>query len=354
MNIKELLTAKYIFFLALLVICIYFISQAKEVALLFFGAYVITCSLNPLVDKLSKKIKRGAAAGTVVLVASLIALLFFVPILVISVKEALLFVDNIPERMDNAKRFLMNTYLSGAPLISYLNLDEITANTTSIAKNVLSSSINFTKSFTEAVAIGLSIIMVVFYLLYDKKIIEAKFLTFFPAKLRHRVKEILTAIENKVGGYVIAQGLSMAVVGIFTAIGLSLFKIKYAIVLGLISGLLDIIPIVGPILSFGLSALVAVQNGWIYLIPVIIINVCAQWISNQIVRPLVFGRFMDMHPLLIIFAFLIAAKFLGVWGVILAPAIASLFTVLIDELYLKTLNEKEDEMYPCIETKNEQ
>lgn len=69
--------------------------------------------------------------------------------------------------------------------------------------------------------------------------------------------------------------------------------------------------------------------------------------SNNFVRPLVFGKFLDLHPIIIIFAFLIAAQFLGVWGVILSPAIAALLLTLFDELYLKTINskykDKEDE-----------
>ena len=55
-------------------------------------------------------------------------------------------------------------------------------------------------------------------------------------------------------------------------------------------------------------------------------------------RPVVFGKFMDMHPLFVIFSLLVGGKFGGLLGLIFAPAIAAIISVLIDELYLKTIN----------------
>ena len=77
------------------------------------------------------------------------------------------------------------------------------------------------------------------------------------------------------------------------------------------------------------------------LLLTVFVYLAAQWISNNFVRPLVFGKFLDLHPIIIIFSFLIAAQFLGVWGVILSPAIAALLLTLFDELYLKTINSKQ-------------
>ena len=76
---------------------------------------------------------------------------------------------------------------------------------------------------------------------------------------------------------------------------------------------------------------------WIVVIALVIF-LGVQQISNNIVRPVVFGKFMDLHPLVIIFALLVGGKFGGLLGLILAPAIAAIISVLIDELYLKTIN----------------
>jgi len=343
MNFKQYLTVKNIFFAALLVLSVYFIIQIKEIALLFFGSYVIACSLNPLVDKLSKKMNRAVAAGIVVITTTLTAALFFVPIFIVSIRETIAFAEGLPERIIGVKEFLAHTTINNISLLSMINLDDLVKNTSDIAKNVVSRGFDVTITITAGIAIGFTALMIVFYFLLDKSTIEKRFIRFFPMNIREKTEHILKTIETKVGGYIIAQGLSMTIVGVFTAVGLSILKIKYAIVLGLIAAILDIIPIVGPILAYIIGTLVGLPKGWIFIILIGVVYAAAQWISNQIARPLVFGKFMDMHPLLIIFAFLVAAKFLGVWGVILAPAIASLFTVLIDELYLKTIDSESEE-----------
>ena len=163
----------------------------------------------------------------------------------------------------------------------------------------------------------------------------------FPPKLKNKAKEVYENIEKKVGGYVIAQILSMSTVAICTAIGLLMLRVEYAVLLGLIAGILDIIPIIGPTLALILGVLFAIQQGWGVVLLTIIVYLAAQWLSNNLIRPLVFGKFLDLHPIIIIFAFLISAQFLGVWGVILSPAIAALLITLFDELYLKTINKKE-------------
>ena len=65
-----------------------------------------------------------------------------------------------------------------------------------------------------------------------------------------------------------------------------------------------------------------------------------QQISNYVVRPVLFGKMMSLHPLMIFLALFLAQQFLGFWGVILSPAIAATVCVLIDELYLKPINLK--------------
>jgi len=104
---------------------------------------------------------------------------------------------------------------------------------------------------------------------------------------------------------------------------------------------LDIIPVIGATIAVSIALYTAFSGGLFYVILTFIIMMIAQWLQNQIFRPLLFGKFMDTHPLLIIISLLIGAKFLGFWGVVLAPAIASIVCVLVDELYIKPINKKE-------------
>lgn len=165
----------------------------------------------------------------------------------------------------------------------------------------------------------------------------------FPVNYKKRVREVYEAIETKVGGYVTAQILSMATVAIFTAFGLAILKIDYAVLLGLIAGICDIVPIVGPTLALISGVACAISHGPIAIVLTILVYLCGQWISNNFVRPLVFGKFLNLHPVIIIFSFLIAAQFSNVWGVILAPAVAATVLTVFDELYIKTINENKQD-----------
>ena len=152
------------------------------------------------------------------------------------------------------------------------------------------------------------------------------------------VGEILETVSKKIGGYVIAQVVTMTSVGLIFTIALLLMKVEYAVVLGLITGVLDIIPVIGPVIAFIISLAVCWNLGAPTLIGIIIAYLFAQWAENNLVRPYVFGKFLDLHPLVIFFSLFVTAKFLGLIGVIFAPAIAATICVLVDELYIKNLD----------------
>jgi len=331
---------KYILFLIVAIVFIWIISQIKGVALIFFGSFVIASSLNPIVDKLSKKIPRVFATILVISVAIFLIFVVFVPVGIAAFKEIKSLILMIPNLVYDFSNWLGTHSFMGHKLSTYINYNDISNNASQLAGNILDKSWNITLGIIDAVTVSLSMIMVIFYLIYEKNQINLSTLKLFPPKLKERASEIIIAIESKVGGYVFAQILSMSTVGFLTMVGLFFCKIEYALLLGVIAGILDIIPIVGPTIALLLGISVALTKGAIWIIPTIAVYLIAQWVSNQLVRPIVFGKLMELHPLIVLFSFFIAAQFLGVWGVILAPAIAATLLTLFDELYIKTINEK--------------
>ena len=161
--------------------------------------------------------------------------------------------------------------------------------------------------------------------------------------MKEKASDILSNISNKVGGYVRAQILSMAAVGVMMAIVLVILGIEYSTLLGLISGILDIIPILGPTIALAIIILVAYPVGIIKIVLIIAGFLLVQQISNYVVRPVLFGKLMELHPLMIFLSLFLAEQFLGFWGVILSPAIAATVCVLIDELYIIPMNLKAKE-----------
>ena len=119
-----------------------------------------------------------------------------------------------------------------------------------------------------------------------------------------------------------------------------ILRVEYAVLLGFISAILDLVPIVGPVLSGVLILLIAFPKGWIVAIIALSSLFVGQFVENNWAKPYFFAKYMDLHPLIVIFSFVIAAKFLGVVGVLIAPAIAAVVVTLFEEIYVKTMNDE--------------
>ena len=155
---------------------------------------------------------------------------------------------------------------------------------------------------------------------------------------KEKAGNILYNITSKVGNYVRAQALSMITVGVMVTIMVAIMGIDYPILLGLVSGICEIIPVLGPLIAIGFIVAIAFPLGFTKIIISIVLFLVIQQISNYIIRPFLFGKFMKLHPITILVAVFVAEEFLGVWGVILSPALAAMICVLIDELYLSNIN----------------
>lgn len=339
MLFREILTVKNIVFLILVFILLKFLPQVNDIVMLFFACFVLACSMLPMVNILDKKTKNRTVSTLIVITVSVVLLLAFVlPVLTITIEQISVFIQALPSRISEVQAFFQNFNFAGHNISEYITLNNVISNGDDIAKGILSQSLNLTMSFFQGIIIFIAVITVLFYLLKDSAYMKSKFLEFFPEKLKDKAENIVIKISEKVGGYVIASIISGAAIWLLISIALLIMRVEFAFSLGLISGVLDIIPVLGPTIALALIILSAYKKGAIVVALSILIFLGVQQISNNIVRPVVFGKFMDLHPLVIIFALLVGGKFGGFLGLILAPAIAAIVTVLIDELYLKTIN----------------
>ncbi len=337
---KRFWTSKNIIFTVLVIALLLVFPKIVGILMLFFGSYVIACALNPFVTKLMNKMSRPLASSIVMFSSILAIIALFIPIFFVAFKEIKTFMVTLPDKITEFANFLMNFKINGSKLPDMIDVDAILNNSSDVAQNVVNHSLTITAGIIQAVVILVAMTMIVYYILIDKAYLKAKFLEFFPPDLKDKAQDILSTISSKVGKYVRAQILSMVAVGIMVSIVLVIFRVEYSTLLGLISGILDIIPILGPSIALGVILLVAYPLGLTKLILIVLGFLAVQQISNYVVRPVLFGKMMSLHPLMIFLALFLAQQFLGFWGVILSPAIAATVCVLIDELYLKPINLK--------------
>lgn len=341
MIFKDILTTKNVVFILLLLILLKVLPAVSDIVMLFFACFVLSCSLLPVVQQLDKKIKnRSLSTGIVISGAVILTLAFIMPIFMVTFEQISNFLQTIPAKIDEVHSFINTFSFNGQHLSQYIDFQNIIGNSNDLAQSILSQSVNITVGFAQGIIVFIAVVTIMFYMLKDTVYMKNKFIEFFPEKIKAKAEDIINKIAAKVGGYVIATIISCTAIWLLIALILAVLRVEYSFSLGLIAGVLDIIPVVGPTIALTLIVLTAFKKGLIIVAVAIILFLGVQQLSNNVIRPIVFGKFMELHPLVIIAALLIGGKFGGLIGLIFAPAIAAIVTVLIDEIYLKTINKK--------------
>ena len=339
MNTKVLSFRNVVTFLLVLAI-VALALYSLDILIILFASFVVTCAITPLINKLEKYIPRIWAVAVVLLALILSSVLILVPLITIIVKEAAGFIDTFPNLIDNMDKILDIKFFDHS-LAEMLTLDSLKDTMVQNAKGLVENSITAGKWVASFLTSIIAISITVFYLALDEKRIKDKFIEFFPSKDKKTASNILDNISSKVGNYILAQGIAMIFVGVITAIGLLILKNPHALLLGFITCIFDIIPVIGPSVAIGIGLISSIYGGFGYILITFVVYIVAQFAQNQFLRPIVFGKLMNMHPLVIIVALLVCSRIFGFWGIVLAPAIASVVCVLVDELYLNRINHRQ-------------
>lgn len=336
---KKHFSGKNVLFFVIMILFLVFLCRIKDIAILFFASYVISCSLNPFVDKLSKKMSRSLASGIVLLGSLSVLSLFLIPIIATGGQQIKSFLSVLPEHVDTFKSFILSLPFIASKNISQLDLGDLVSSASGVTTDVVTKSISFSKDIATGLVYFLAACIIIYYFMADRESINKAYLSLFPEELKNRAQNIIESISQKIGGYVVAQIATMTSVGLIVMIGLFIIRVDYALILGLITGLFDIVPVVGPAVAFIIIMLTVFKSGPITIGLAILVFVFAQWAENNLVRPYIFSKFLNIHPLIIYFFLFLTAQYLGLVGVVFAPAIAATVCVLIEELYIKSINE---------------
>ena len=335
--IQKHLTSKNITFCIIAILFIFLIIQISEVAIMFFASFVIACSLEPLVNKLEGKFKRNIACAIVLIGSILLVCAFFIPIFIIGGHEIGQFAESFPKYIDNIKEFIISNHWISKANLTKVDIGGVLSSVSGTTSQIITDALTAGKNIGSAFIYLIVSILIIYYFMVDKETVKSGVLRLFPVSMRERTGEIFDTIAQRSGGYIIAQIVTMASIGIVITIGLLIMRNEYALLLGLMSAIFDIIPVVGPTIAFLICMVVVYKSGPMMMVVMAVIFAVAQLIENNFVRPYVFSKFLNLHPLIIYLFLFIAAKYMGVLGVIFAPAIAATVVVLIEEVYIKNM-----------------
>jgi predicted PurR-regulated permease PerM len=245
------------------------------------------------------------------------------------VRQARQFWLALPDMFDRAQEFLIQTGL----LQQHLTLKE------AVQHAPVSSGGEAFGTVFEAIAgvVGgvfgfITILILTFYLLVESAQLREMLLRLFPSQRRARVDAVARDITVKVSAWLGGQLLLGAIIGVSSAVGLWLLGIPFFYVLALISGVGELIPLVGPILSaipaLAVAATISVQK----VVLVLIFFVVQQQLENHVLVPKIMSRQVGVSAVTVIVSLLIGGKLLGILGALLAVPTVAILLVVLGEL----------------------
>jgi len=178
----------------------------------------------------------------------------------------------------------------------------------------------------------LAIIVISFYLSVMKKGIESLLSSVLPEKYESYAIGLWKRSEIQVGRWLQGQLLISLLVGLLVYVGLSVMGVKFALVLGILAMLLEIVPVAGPILAALPAIALAFLQSPSLGIWVIVLYTVIQQVESHVILPLVLGKTTGLNPVVVIMALLIGFNLAGIVGAILAVPIATIIVEVIDDM----------------------
>ncbi|MDO8949311.1 MAG: AI-2E family transporter [Actinomycetota bacterium] len=299
----------------------------------FMLAIVIVYLFRTPVAMLERRgLKRGLAVGICYAAAAvflIIAGLFIVPPLVSQVGE---FVQAFPAYYGRAFTLWQQLQTQFNAIVvpdwanqALLNLqDTISKQALAWSSTIAGRVFSVGSGAVSFLFNGFLAIVVGFWILKDLGAIKREVVLLAGPKRRDEASVISAKVSNVLGGYLRGQAVVSAATAVFVTIGLSIFGVPYALVLGLLAGVLNIIPWFGPLIAEVIAAIAAAfVSPWLALAAVLVIA-GAQQLTDIFVTPRVMSEQVDLHPLLVIFSLLAGSALAGFVGMLLAIPVAAI------------------------------
>lgn len=305
---------------------LYLLYLIRDILMILLVVFVISIALEPLVNKLAKQGVPKALSVIVLYFAFLIILGFFiyfvVPPVIVQMKE---FALNIPYSTEKLSKINLSDTTS--------TINQLINSFTSKAAPITGGLVNAVISVFGGVVSAITVFVLTFYTVVESDSLRASLSRIIPVEKRDKLTLTLKRVSEKLGGWLQGQLTLMLIIGLVDGVALWILGIGFSLTLGILAGLLEVIPVIGPVLAAVTAVFVAFITGapiWKILVAVLIF-VLVQQLENQILVPKIMQRAVGLSPVAVILAILIGNKLLGIGGAILAVPIAAGIQVFIEE-----------------------
>jgi predicted PurR-regulated permease PerM len=304
-------------------------------------AGVLFYLLRPFVNLLSKKMPRSLS----ILILYLTAIgLITTLVLIVGPELQSQFTSltmNWPQFMNEIRGMIIavqeNEYISRFQESENFSLEDITSRLEEYLTGIMSSIGSNVASLIGIIA-NIIIIMIIipfilFYMLKEGEKAPNQVIRLLPRKHQKEGESILSDMDYALSSYIQGQIIVSVCVGILVYIGYLIIGIEYPLVLALIAMFTNVIPFIGPWIGTFPGVIVGFLDSPFMALLVIIVVVVVQQIESNLISPQVMGRKLDIHPLTIILLLLVASRFAGLLGLLLAVPTYAVGKVIVLHVY---------------------
>lgn len=320
------ISPKTILWVLLIGVLAVLLFMVRDIIGVLIFAIIISSALEPLLQYLEdKKIPRLLSLIVIyllffVLFAALIYILL--PLLLDQFRD---FSDNYPTyfgKIEEAAGTI--TFLPGLSANLHDLLIQLTGQIPSFT-----SLISYASSIFGGVISFAVVLVISFYLSLSRGALDGFLSSVMPPQFEAYAHGLWLRAQKKMGRWLQAQLLLSIFMSTVVGIGLWILGIKYAFLLAIMVGVLEIVPFVGPIIAGGLSTLLALSQSAVLGLWTLIFFIAVQQLENNILVPLLVKKLVGLNPVAVILAILVGAKLGGILGILLAVPLAAV----VDEFF---------------------
>ncbi len=299
----------------------------KDVLMILFLALVISSAIDAPVSFLERRKIPRILGALLIFIFALAVLALLLYIVIPAAFEELrsvfkLFLPQI-EFEKFLKSFTSNQFIG-----------DFESNFKNLADVLMSNGVSFMNAVSAifgGVAFVVAAGVLSFYLAASREGVERFLKAVLPAEAEEYALRIYLKSKHKLGLWVKGQLILSLIIGFLVFLGLLILGVKYALVLGILAGILEIIPFVGPVIVGILAFFVAVSESFGLGFAVVALFLVVQQLENHLLVPLVMKRATGLHQIVVIFAMLAGVQIAGFVGLILAVPTAVIIQEIIED-----------------------
>lgn len=176
----------------------------------------------------------------------------------------------------------------------------------------------------------------------------------FGERRLEKLRRFFIDADRVFAGYLRGQIIDGTIMAVLVSVSLSVLQVRYAVVIGVLTGFGNLIPYVGPFIAYGLTALVCLVYGdFTKLLPALIALFVIQTVDGNVINPRLLSQNIDVHPLVVIIALIIGGSLGGFLGIFLAAPVASLIKLELDKFMERKVSMRRGEIADISEEKTQ-